>query len=347
MRRGALLSLVLLAVLALAGCAGTTNPSTSAGAGSTAATTETGTADAGSSSAGATASGTGVTSTGTSTASTGGGSNRAPAINTFTVNKTTGLAPLKVSFRLNATDADKDALTYKLSFGDGSANATGSLPSGDVTHSYSLKGNFTAKLTVTDGKISANKTLVVAVAGVAAAGGVFGSKEQWYFSKDSAAEVCNADFLIDTLASVAADDSFCQFQIVNSPAVSLAEVATAQTPSHGFPTGAAIAGIIHFASRDPIVGTAPQPTAGTLSVSVSLSGGATLGSASGMVQVASADGYSSFEFSFTASEAVPPGSVLVLGIDYSGPSGAITWGGGADKPTGFAIGGAYTPGVPA
>mgnify|MGYP001619938352 CR=1 FL=1 len=173
MRGVALLSIAVVAALAFAGCSGTkTNTSSSvtgsdaaSGSGDAATTTATGTESS------AATSGTG-TATGTAGATTTAGSsaNRAPAISTFTVNKTLGAAPLKVQFKLNATDVDKDALTYKLSFGDGSADATGSLPAGNVTHSFAAAGNYTVKFTVSDGKLSINKTLLVKVTAPAVAG---------------------------------------------------------------------------------------------------------------------------------------------------------------------------------
>ncbi len=91
--------------------------------------------------------------------------NHAPVVNSFT-GKVTGL---NATFSLNATDADKDPLTFTLSFGDGSVNKTGSLPSGNLTYAFAKAGNYTAKLVVSDGKLTANKTVLMVVTAPAAA----------------------------------------------------------------------------------------------------------------------------------------------------------------------------------
>ncbi|MEK6985914.1 MAG: PKD domain-containing protein [Candidatus Thermoplasmatota archaeon] len=163
----ALLAFALLGALLLAGCAGTSKTDSSSDS--------TGSSSVAGSASGskATSSSTGTTSSpGTSAGSSSGASeaNKAPAISEFSVNNATGVAPLQVAFSFNATDANKDALTYSLSFGDESANATGSLPSAVVTHSFAAAGNYTAKLVVSDGKATANKTLIVQVAAGGAAG---------------------------------------------------------------------------------------------------------------------------------------------------------------------------------
>ncbi|MEO6435257.1 MAG: PQQ-dependent sugar dehydrogenase [Tepidisphaeraceae bacterium] len=73
--------------------------------------------------------------------------NRAPTA-IVTANKTSGLAPLVVTFDGGgSSDPDGDLLTYSWSFGDGEA-ASGKT----VTHTYDGNGTFTARLTVSDGK---------------------------------------------------------------------------------------------------------------------------------------------------------------------------------------------------
>jgi glucose/arabinose dehydrogenase len=60
-----------------------------------------------------------------------------------------GPAPLEVGFDGSGSgDPDGDALTYEWSFGDGTPPAGGAQP----THTYTVPGNYTARLTVRDGK---------------------------------------------------------------------------------------------------------------------------------------------------------------------------------------------------
>ncbi|MEK6974769.1 MAG: PKD domain-containing protein [Candidatus Thermoplasmatota archaeon] len=111
-----------------------------------------------------------------STSTTGPGSgngtgnatvNTAPVIQSFTGNVT----GLSVSFLINASDADGDALTYVLAFGDNSTNATGTLANGvgNATHTFAAGGSFNATLVVSDGSAQATKSLQVTVTAPSAA----------------------------------------------------------------------------------------------------------------------------------------------------------------------------------
>ncbi len=95
-------------------------------------------------------------------------SNHPPAA-TMTANGTAD-APLNVTFLLNATDSDGDAMAWTLAFGDGaSANGTfaGALNRtllagpqlANATHLYAAGGAYNATLTVSDGKATTNVTL--------------------------------------------------------------------------------------------------------------------------------------------------------------------------------------------
>jgi PKD repeat protein len=163
-----LLSLALAATLILSGCTSKSDTSTSATG-----TSDTSSSGTGTNGSGASGSGTSSSSGAPSSTSSGARANAAPVINVFSVNKTAGAAPLKVSFKVNATDANKDALTYVLAFGDKTSNSTGSLPTGNVTHTFTAAGNYTVKLVVSDGKLAANQTVVIKVAasGSSASGG--------------------------------------------------------------------------------------------------------------------------------------------------------------------------------
>jgi endoglucanase len=78
-------------------------------------------------------------------ASTGG--NHAPVAKA-TATPTSGAAPLVVAFDAStSTDADGDILSFAWAFGD-ATTGTGAKPS----HTYSANGNYTAVVTVTDGK---------------------------------------------------------------------------------------------------------------------------------------------------------------------------------------------------
>lgn len=93
--------------------------------------------------------------------------NRAPTAN-LTANATSGSAPLLVNFTLGGRDADGDALSWRLDFGDGSAPVNGTALPASIEHSYAA-GNHSATLTVSDGKANATANATVAVA--AGAGG--------------------------------------------------------------------------------------------------------------------------------------------------------------------------------
>jgi glucose/arabinose dehydrogenase len=76
-----------------------------------------------------------------------GPGNHAP-IAAPTVSPTSGNAPLTVNFTAHASDPDGDPITYDWDFGDGSAHSTSVNP----THVYTSKGNWVAKLTVSDNR---------------------------------------------------------------------------------------------------------------------------------------------------------------------------------------------------
>lgn len=106
------------------------------------------------------------TTTSSSATGTEAPSNGGPAIAAFTAN----LTGLNVSFTLEATDPDGDALSFELSFGDGTSNATGPLPSPALNHTFAAAGNYTATLTVTDGTDVDNRTLALEVKATAVPG---------------------------------------------------------------------------------------------------------------------------------------------------------------------------------
>lgn len=81
--------------------------------------------------------------------------NRAPVVRSTTADPTTGEAPLSVSFSADVTDPEGAALTYSWDFGDG-ATSTRRAP----THVYDDTGAFTARLTVSDGQLTASSSAI-------------------------------------------------------------------------------------------------------------------------------------------------------------------------------------------
>jgi hypothetical protein len=66
---------------------------------------------------------------------------------------------LSVLFSPEASDPDDDELTYLWEFGDGDT----STHDGQIRHTYRRGGSFTAKLTVSDGVLSATKSVTITV----------------------------------------------------------------------------------------------------------------------------------------------------------------------------------------
>jgi glucose/arabinose dehydrogenase len=73
---------------------------------------------------------------------------------------TSGLTPLRVQFQASgSTDPDGDALSYEWDFGDGTHSTAR-----DPEHTYTERGTYTARLTVSDGRgLSDTETVTIAV----------------------------------------------------------------------------------------------------------------------------------------------------------------------------------------
>jgi hypothetical protein len=73
---------------------------------------------------------------------------------------TSGLTPLRVQFQASgSTDPDDDALSYEWDFGDGAHSSAA-----DPEHTYTERGTYTARLTVSDGRgLSDTETVTIAV----------------------------------------------------------------------------------------------------------------------------------------------------------------------------------------
>ena len=78
--------------------------------------------------------------------------NSPPDLTTASATPAAGNAPLTVTFdATGVTDPDGDAMTFRWTFGDGSAQATGA----SVTHVYTAAGSYAAQLSVTDDGVPA------------------------------------------------------------------------------------------------------------------------------------------------------------------------------------------------
>ncbi|MET0559729.1 MAG: PKD domain-containing protein [Solirubrobacterales bacterium] len=85
----------------------------------------------------------------------------APPVASLELDSSAGTAPLSVHAAIGAEDADGDPLAYELSFGDGSATASGDLPAAPLAHAYAHPGSFQVRLSVSDGQATVERTATV------------------------------------------------------------------------------------------------------------------------------------------------------------------------------------------
>ncbi|MEA3143943.1 MAG: hypothetical protein QOG31_1267 [Thermoplasmata archaeon] len=155
----------LVALLILPGCFGksgtTTTPATTAPT-TTKASTTTGqtTTTAPPTSGPTTATSPPTTQPPTTGPTTGPPPNQPPSA-TLAASNSTGTAPFNITFVINGADPDGDALHYRLSFGDGTPAATGPSVPASVVHRFTIGGNFTVVLGVSDATHTVNATLVI------------------------------------------------------------------------------------------------------------------------------------------------------------------------------------------
>lgn len=108
----------------------------------------------------------------TTTGTTGGpppsttaapGTNQAPVAN-LTAPVLQGVAPFAVTFSVNATDADGDAIAYNLTFGDGTPPSLGDFAAlFEVAHTFAAAGTYEVVLNVSDGAAFGLDSLTVIV----------------------------------------------------------------------------------------------------------------------------------------------------------------------------------------
>lgn len=151
----ALLTVALVASLAFAGCTSNDADPEPTGSSSTSASST--------SSSSTTSSTASQSSTGTSSP---GGAENQPPTGSITLSNVTDF---QVSFALDGSDPDGDALTWSLAFGDNATDATGTSLPANVTHTYASAGNFTAVFTLSDGQahLVANYTVSLQPSGEA------------------------------------------------------------------------------------------------------------------------------------------------------------------------------------
>ncbi|SDD05481.1 ThuA domain-containing protein [Niabella drilacis] len=88
------------------------------------------------------------------------GGNRAPAIQSVTVDKTTGVLPFTVKATVDAKDPDNDKTTYTWILGDGSRKET-NVP--ELSYTYSKTGDFKITVEVKDDKGAVTKSDAVSI----------------------------------------------------------------------------------------------------------------------------------------------------------------------------------------
>ena len=120
--------------------------------------------------------------------------NTPPSIGSVTASPTVALQNVSsVSFSVQATDPDGDALTYSWDFGDG-ASATGQT----ATHLYTTSGTFTVKATARDAKGSSDGQTTVTVRNLSGTwsattvGSVFGDITETYTLSQSGTSVAGS-----------------------------------------------------------------------------------------------------------------------------------------------------------
>jgi len=70
----------------------------------------------------------------------------------LTTSVTTGFAPVTATFDVVSVDFDGDPIAYSLTYGDGSAADSGTIPVGALTHTFTEPGSYTVRLAVDDGQ---------------------------------------------------------------------------------------------------------------------------------------------------------------------------------------------------
>lgn len=94
--------------------------------------------------------------------------NTPPEITGFSPSALKGKAPLNVTFRFNARDAEGDPLNYTLHFGDGTPAKSGKFPGTDPYHVYTGVGAKKAVLYIGDGANVTNSSVSITIEPAAA-----------------------------------------------------------------------------------------------------------------------------------------------------------------------------------
>lgn len=322
-RTGALLVVLLVAALALSGCASKggkggdgAGPSSGTGSGS------------------ASTSGSGTKGSAASGSASGAPGANLPPTATIKASTLNGTAPLNVSLTLGGADPEGQPLAWNLTFdGNGTADGT-ALP--DTVNRTLQAGNHTFVLTVSDGKAStrANVTIVVAPGAGAAVG-----PQHWYITDNPDSTSCTAGFLVHKLEG-AANGFSCTFMgqnpVFGTGVGKNIHTMVAQEGSAAQPAGTQVNGQVWFSWT----GAATGDVTFTLDAD-----GTVLGTASVDFTRAPTDGMKPVDFAFTTTGPIAANAILTLKYDIEAPNppGTFTHGVGKDAPSGFAVGTAYAP----
>ncbi|MEX0290800.1 MAG: ThuA domain-containing protein, partial [Flavobacteriaceae bacterium] len=88
------------------------------------------------------------------------GGNRPPVIDHLIVDKTSGKLPLQVTAKIEATDREKDAISYVWDLGDGTTRET---TEPEITHSYPAAGEYMISAEVKDDKGESAKSSTISI----------------------------------------------------------------------------------------------------------------------------------------------------------------------------------------
>ena len=127
--------------------------------------------------------------------------NNLPDIDSFTANPTTGTAPLDVTFSWNVSDPDGDSLTCYLDVdNDGTDDyiVNDCASNTSQNHTYNNPGNYTAKLTVDDGK-GGTDTATVQVRVTAPSPDISVSPASYDFDTVRIGETANKTFVVSNV----------------------------------------------------------------------------------------------------------------------------------------------------
>ncbi len=243
----------------------------------------------------------------------------------------TGTAPIDITFDLTGTDVEGSELAWLFDAdGDGLSEAEGESLPANFTMTYEAAGTFNATLWATDGTNNVTEVIAITIAAP-------NSVEHWYISGIDDGS-CVTGTLVANLANAAGGLS-CTFMGQNpvfGPTIgALIYEMPSEAPSVGHPAGTEVNGEIYMSWLGGAIGTVDV----TLQVD-----GAPVGAGSASFTHMN-DGMTAVPFSFATTAEIPNGATVTIIYDIEAPHApaAFAHGTGGSAPSGFALGGAYTP----